>query len=101
MIPGRGDVYETKHRKKGAASSTCTSARGRLLGGLRLVQCKKILRDITERKRIEEAVRTLSLVDEYGLYNRRGFHRARAAAVEDRRAQPEPDGPALRGLGTT
>lgn len=68
-----GVVYETEHvRKDGTRFPVEISARFFDIEGNKFLQA--IIRDITERKKMEEAIRTLSITDTLtGLYNRRGF----------------------------
>ncbi|MDP2268099.1 MAG: diguanylate cyclase, partial [Deltaproteobacteria bacterium] len=68
-----GVIYETEHvRKDGTKFPVEVSARFFAIEGNKFLQA--IIRDITERKKMEEAIRTLSITDTLtGLYNRRGF----------------------------
>jgi diguanylate cyclase (GGDEF)-like protein len=68
-----GAVYETEHiRKDGTRFPVEVSARFFDIEGVKFLQA--IIRDIAERKKMEEEIRTLSITDTLtGLYNRRGF----------------------------
>jgi diguanylate cyclase (GGDEF)-like protein/PAS domain S-box-containing protein len=72
-VMGQGeDRFESKHvRKDGSIFDVEVSVQSRPSNGGQFVV---FLRDITDRKKAEEALKTLSLKDELtGLYNRRGF----------------------------
>ncbi len=50
-----------------------------------------LMRDLTDRKQAEEAMRALSLVDDLtGLYSRRGFHTVAGQALDRARARRTP-----------
>jgi PAS domain S-box-containing protein len=72
MQAGR-DLFETRQRtKSGEVRDVEVRCRVVSVGGRRLLQ--SVYHDITERKRMERAMQTMSLTDELtGLYNRRGF----------------------------
>jgi diguanylate cyclase (GGDEF)-like protein/PAS domain S-box-containing protein len=67
--------YEVHLLKKGGRRMECLiTATARHTDDGSISGYQGIIRDITEKKEIEERLRTLSLVDELtGLYNRRGF----------------------------
>jgi diguanylate cyclase (GGDEF)-like protein/PAS domain S-box-containing protein len=71
MVDGE-DRFESKHvRKNGSIFDVEISIQSCPSDGDKFVV---FLRDITDRKKVEEALKTLSLKDELtGLYNRRGF----------------------------
>lgn len=72
-LEGKPQVFEWRHiRKDGIPFDTEVSLNRISLGGKYYIQA--VVHDITDRKRLEQMWRMLSLVDELtGLYNRRGF----------------------------
>jgi diguanylate cyclase (GGDEF)-like protein/PAS domain S-box-containing protein len=77
MIEEKGSVkdYDIKLRKKGGQEMECLmTATAKYADDGSISGYQGIIRDITERKRMEEKLRSMSLTDELtGLYNRRGF----------------------------
>jgi diguanylate cyclase (GGDEF)-like protein/PAS domain S-box-containing protein len=76
-IEEKGSVrdYEVKLRRKDGLQMDCIiAAIPRYADDMSISGYQGIIRDITEKKQMEERFRTLSIVDDLtGLYNRRGF----------------------------
>ncbi len=73
---GGGEVppVETARYRRDGSSVDVILAASPILVGDEVIGTVVVYTDITERKRMEDALRTMSLVDELtGLYNRRGF----------------------------
>jgi diguanylate cyclase (GGDEF)-like protein len=73
-IQGLSDRYELDFIHKDGSFRTLLVSGGPRVQGAQLGGTLAVLTDITERKRMEEEIRSLSLTDELTkLYNRRGF----------------------------
>lgn len=71
---GITDRYELDFLRKDGSRRTLLVSGGPRVGGAQYGGTMAVLTDITDRKRMEERIRTLSLEDELTkLYNRRGF----------------------------
>jgi diguanylate cyclase (GGDEF)-like protein/PAS domain S-box-containing protein len=71
---GVADRYELDFLRKDGARRTFYVSGGPRIQGAQFGGTMAVLTDITERKRMEEEIRALSLHDDLtGLYNRRGF----------------------------